>query len=160
MKTQNMPRNFDAEPKTEDEWAVFVKMKAATLSKCTVHVLKDIMDKRGWRADASDSKETLIDKVADAKLKEQASFKEIVLLRENLSASLESPEGQDVKASVAAGNRGNTSKCGKFFSVEHTLHAWGSLVIFLQATSKLYALHSGEAERGRVGDSKPYLEKD
>ena len=32
VKTQNMPRNFDAEPKTEDEWTAFVKMKAATLS--------------------------------------------------------------------------------------------------------------------------------
>ena len=35
VKTQNMPRNLDAEPKTEDEWAAFVKMKAATLSMCT-----------------------------------------------------------------------------------------------------------------------------
>ena len=72
VKTQNMPRNFDAEPKTEDEWAAFVKMKAATLSMCTVHALKDICHKRGWHADASDSRETLIDKVttnllADAK---------------------------------------------------------------------------------------------
>ena len=52
--------------------AAFVKMKAATLSMCTVHVLKDICPKRGWHADASDSRETLIDKVttnllADAK---------------------------------------------------------------------------------------------
>ena len=29
VKTQSMPRNLDAEPKTEGEWAAFVKMKAA-----------------------------------------------------------------------------------------------------------------------------------
>ena len=90
MKTQNTPRNFDAEHKTEDEWAAFVKMKAATLSMCTMHLLNDIKDKRSWHADASKSKETLIDKVtthlvADAKLKEQASLKEIVLLQDNFS---------------------------------------------------------------------------
>ena len=51
--------------------------------------------------------------VADAKLQEQALFKEIVLLQDNFSASLESPEDQDVKASIVAalqsdaGNRGN-----------------------------------------------------
>ena len=166
-----MPRNFDAEPKTEDEWAAFVKMKAATLSLCTQQVLKDIMDKRGWHADASDSKETLIDKltthlVADAKLKEQASLEELVLLQDNFSASLESPEDQYVKASTAAAlqseavNRGNTSKRGKYLSVEHTLHAWRSSIAFLQATSMLYALHGGEAERGHVGDSKPCLKDD
>ena len=78
------------------------------------------MHKRSWHADASDSRETLIDNltsnlVADAKLKEQASFKEMVL-QDNFFASLESPEDQNVKASIAAalrsdaGNRGNTSK--------------------------------------------------
>ena len=111
----------------------------------------------------------LIDKtnlVADAKLKEQASLKEIVLLQDNFSASLESPEDQDLKASIAAalqsdtGNRSNTSKCDKYLSVEHTLHAWGSSIAFLQATSMLYALHSGEAERGHVGDSEPCLKDD
>ena len=86
---------------------------------CTVHAFNDICHKRGWHADASDSRETLIDKVttnlvADAKLKEQASLKEIVLLQDKFSASLESPEDQDVKASIAAAlqsdsaNRGNT----------------------------------------------------
>ena len=54
VKTQNMPRNLDAEPKTEGEWAAFVKTKAATLSMCTVHALKDICHKRGWHADAFD----------------------------------------------------------------------------------------------------------
>ena len=134
VKTQSMPRNLDAEPKTEDEWAAFVKMKSATLCMCTVHALKDICHKRGWHADASDWREILIDTVttnlvAGAKLKEQASFKEIVLLQDNFSASLESPEDQDVKASIAealqsdAGNRGNMSKCGKYLGVEPTLHA-------------------------------------
>ena len=46
VKTQNMPRNFDAEPKTEDVWAAFVKMKTATFSMFTVHALKDICYKR------------------------------------------------------------------------------------------------------------------
>ena len=46
VKTQNMPRNLDAEPKTEDEWSAFVKMKTATRSLCTVHALKDICHKR------------------------------------------------------------------------------------------------------------------
>ena len=135
VKTQNMSRNFDAERKTEDEWAAFVKMKAATLSMRTVHVLKDICHKRGWHADASAPRETLIDKVttnhvADAKFKEQASVKEIVLLQDNFSASLEIPWNKEVKASIAAAlqsdavNRGNTSKCGEYTSLEHTLHAW------------------------------------
>ena len=71
-----------------------------------------------------------------------------------------------MKASIAAalqseaGNRGNASKCGKYLSVELTLHAWGSSIEFLQATSMLYALHGGEAERGHVGDSKPCLKDD
>ena len=104
--------------------------------------------------------------MADAKLEEHASLKEIVLLQDNFSARLESPEDQNVKPSIAtalqshAGNRGNTSKCGKCLSVEHTLHAWGSSIAFLEATSMLYALRSGEAERGHVGDSKPYLKDD
>ena len=105
--------------------------------------------------------------VADANLKEQASLKEIVLLQDNFSACLESPENQDVKASIAAAalqsdaeNRGNTSKCGKNLSVERALHAWRSSIVFLQATSMLYALHSGEAERGHVGVSRPCLKDD
>ena len=71
-----------------------------------------------------------------------------------------------MKASIAAAlqsdavNRGNTSKCRKYFSVEHTHHAWRSPIAFLQATSMLCALHSGEAERGHVGDSKPCLSDD
>ena len=67
------------------------------LSLCTQQVLKDIMDKRSWHAVTSDSKDTLTDKLtthllADAKLKAQATLKEIVLLQDNISASLESPE--------------------------------------------------------------------
>ena len=125
------------------------------LSMCTQQVLKDIMEKSGRRADASDSKETLVGKltthlVADAKLKEQAALEKMVLLQDNFSASLESPEDQDVKASIAAAlqsdsaSRGNTSKCGKYLSVEHTIHAWRSSIAFLQAPSMLYALHGGE----------------
>ena len=145
VKTQTMPRNLDAEPKPEDEWTAFVKMKAATLSMCTQQVLKDIMEKKGWHADGLDSKETLVGKltthlVADAKLKGQASYNEMVLLHDNFSASLDSPEDQehqDVKASIAAAlqsdsaNRGNSSKCGKYLRVEHTIHAWGSSIAFL-----------------------------
>ena len=89
-----------------------------------------------------------------------------MLLQDNFSASLESPEDRDVKASIAATlqpeaeNRGNTSRCGKYLSAEHTHHAWGSSTAFLQATSMLYALHGGEAERGHLGDSKPCLKDD
>ena len=43
-ETQTMPRNFDAEPKTGDEWPALVKMKAATLSMCTQQVLNDVME--------------------------------------------------------------------------------------------------------------------
>ena len=65
--------------------------------------------------------------VADAKLNEQASLKEMVLLQDNFSASLESSEDQDVKASIAAAlqshsaNGSNTWKCGKYLSVEQQL---------------------------------------
>ena len=88
--------------------------------------------------------------VAAAKLKEQASVKETVLLQDKIAAPLQSD----------AGNRSNTSKCGKYLSVEHTLHAWGSSIAFLQAKSMLYSLHGGEAERDHVGDSKPCLKDD
>ena len=80
-------------------------MNAATLSMCTEQVLKDIMDKKGWYGDASDSKKTLVGKLTE-------------------------PRGQDVKVSIAAVlqsdsvNRCNTSKCGKYLSVEHTTHEW------------------------------------
>ena len=164
VTTQNMPRK-------EDEWAAFVKMKAATLSVCTVHALRNVCHKRGWHADASDSRETLIDKVTTKLLRRTPSRRSglptmrLCCFQDNFSASLESPEDQNVKASIAAalqsdaGNRGNTSRCGKYLSVEHTLHAVGILTRFLAATSMLYALHSGEAERGHVSDSKPCLKE-
>ena len=49
VKTQTMPPNFDAKPKTEDEWTAVVKMKDTTLSMRTKHVLKDMMDRKGMR---------------------------------------------------------------------------------------------------------------
>ena len=132
---------------------------------CTQQVLKDIMEHRGWHA-ASDLKETLVGKltthpVSDAKLKEQASFKEMVLLQDSFSASLGSLRGQDVEASYCCDplvglseTEATTSKCVKYLSVEHTIHALGSSIAFLLATSMLYALHGGEAEQSDVGDPK------
>ena len=156
-----MPRNLDADPKTEDEWAAFVKMKAATLSM--VHALKDICHKKCWHADASDSRETLIDKVttnlvADAKLKEQASLNEIVLLQDNFSASLECPEGQDVKASIAAALQSDslnkaTRGCAASTSEWSTLFRRGDP----QSPSSMpraCCTHCSETERGDVGDSR------
>ena len=152
-------------------------MKAATLSVCTVHALKEICHKRGSHADASDSRETLIDTVrtnlvADAKLEEsRLPSREIVLLQDNFSASLECPEDQDVKASIAAalqsdaGNRGNTSKCGQVPQRgAHSSCVGTPQSLSCRPLSMLHALHSGEAERrpqalpqGRLGQRAFHL---